>query len=343
MSANDRPAEAHLAALDGWRGLSVLAILACHLLPLGPNAWGLNATAGPLGMALFFTLSGFLICRFLLHKPDVVEFLIRRFARIVPLAWAAMAIFLWWADADRDTWLANFLFYANLPPQQMTRAGSHLWSLCVEVQFYVAIAFVVAVAGRRGLYVLPLAALAITLHRIEMGATVDIVTTRRADEVLAGATLALVFEGRFGERARQALRHCRAWWLLPLLVLSSHPRLEALNYARPYIAAMLVGGSLVAAPALLHRVLASRVLGYVATTSYALYVIHHGLIYTWLGSGETLERYLKRPLLIALTFALAHASTFWYERRFMEWAKQLIAWRRARAGLRAPARQEAAE
>lgn len=76
----------HLAVLDGWRGISILAVLATHLLPLGPKPWGLNETFGPFGMALFFTLSGFLITRFLLHNDSITDFLIRRFFRVVPLA-----------------------------------------------------------------------------------------------------------------------------------------------------------------------------------------------------------------------------------------------------------------
>ncbi len=37
--------------LDGWRALSILLVLAGHLLPLGPHRWGLNgavaASASP--------------------------------------------------------------------------------------------------------------------------------------------------------------------------------------------------------------------------------------------------------------------------------------------------------
>jgi peptidoglycan/LPS O-acetylase OafA/YrhL len=82
--------------LDGWRGISILLVLATHLLPLGPKSWQLNFTFGPMGMALFFTLSGFLITNFLLQRPSVTDFLIRRIARIVPLAWLCMAIALLW-------------------------------------------------------------------------------------------------------------------------------------------------------------------------------------------------------------------------------------------------------
>src|ERR1700728_347417 len=99
----------HFKVLDGWRGLSILAVLAAHLLPLGPSVWGLNAAAGVLGMALFFCLSGFLITNFLLRHSSVVDFLIRRLCRILPLAWLALLVGLWLAHAGADMYLPNFL------------------------------------------------------------------------------------------------------------------------------------------------------------------------------------------------------------------------------------------
>ena len=64
--------------LDGWRGISILLVLAGHLFPLGPKSLAVNAGIAALGMAIFFTLSGFLITTTLLYRPSVVEFLIRR-------------------------------------------------------------------------------------------------------------------------------------------------------------------------------------------------------------------------------------------------------------------------
>ena len=34
-----------------------------------------------------------------------------------------------------------------------------------------------------------------------------------------------------------------------------------------------------------------------------------------------MEKYLKRPLLFAVTFLLAHVSTFYYERKFTAWGR----------------------
>ena len=261
-----------LAVLDGWRGISILLVMACHLLPLGPKSLRLNETAGPMGMALFFALSGFLITRFLLTHSSILDFLIRRIARIVPLAWVGMVIGFWIDAAPFRDYLPNFLFFANLPPQHLTESGSHFWSLCVEMQFYVAIALVVKLAGRRGLYVIPLVCLAITGHRVLSATPVDIVSWRRVDEILSGATLGLIYDGKFGPAPILALQRLNAYLLLGLLALCSHPGFEVMNYLRPYVAATLVGVTLFRAPPALGRLLRSRWLAYLAEISFALYV-----------------------------------------------------------------------
>jgi peptidoglycan/LPS O-acetylase OafA/YrhL len=53
---------------------------------------------------------------------------------------------------------------------------AHLWSLCVEMQFYVGIALFVAVIGRRGLYLIPALCVAVTGLRIATGTEISIVT-----------------------------------------------------------------------------------------------------------------------------------------------------------------------
>ena len=315
----------HVRALDGWRGISILCVLAAHLLPLGPKAWYLNEMVAPVGMALFFTLSGFLITRYLLERDSVLDFLIRRFFRIVPLAWVAMVIVLAMAAAPGSAYLPHFLFYANLPPQSLTEVGSHLWSLCVEVQFYAGIALVVSLLGRRGLYLLPIVCIAVTLHRVSAQAHIDIVTWRRVDEILAGGILAMAHLKQFGERPRQLLRWLNPYVFLVLLAVASHPASGFMNYLRPYFAALLVGSTLLHPPLRLGSLLESRALRYIATISFALYVIHHPLVFTWLGSGDTFARYLKRPLLFAATFGLAHVSTFYFEQRCIGFGKRLSA------------------
>lgn len=316
-------APTRFATLDGWRGLSILFVLAAHFLPLGPKEWQLNSTAGPLGMALFFTLSGFLISHFLLNHASVTDFLIRRFFRIVPLAWLYLFIALLISQASTESYLAHFLFYANWPPMQVGGVTSHIWSLCVEVQFYIGVALLVALLRKRGLLLLPLLCLAVTLYRVVNDVHIAIDTLFRIDEILAGSVLALIYNKRLGHWPQLFLSRVNQVLLLLLLVVACHPGSGFMNYFRPYFAAMLVGATLLNNDTRIAGALDNRVLFYIAAISYALYVIHPILAESWLGSGDVMVKYAKRPLLFATLLAMAHLSTFYFEQKWIAFGKRL--------------------
>lgn len=320
-----------IPALDGWRATSILLVLGSHLIPLGPHSWQLNYAAGAMGMALFFTLSGFLITQFLIAGTPVRDFLARRLARIVPLCWTALVILLIWHRYDALTAARNFLFVANLPPVVLLEGGDHLWSLGVEMQFYVAVAALCLFFGRRGLYLIPVLAIAVTTARIIAGEPISIVTWHRVDEILAGGVIALIYSGWFGSRAKDVLKKLPVWPFAIALFVSSSPYGGYFMYLRPYAGALLVGASLNTAPARLNRVLVSRPMAYIAEISYALYVIHGVLVATWLGSGNHLVRDLKRPLLLAVTFGLAHLSTRYFEQPITRAVRRKTGNRSARA------------
>jgi peptidoglycan/LPS O-acetylase OafA/YrhL len=324
-----------IPVLDGWRATSILLVIGAHLLPLGPKVLQINDTAGAMGMALFFTLSGFLIVQFLAGGAPLGLFVMKRLARIIPLSWAAMLILLLWDSYDATTVARNFLFIANLPPVTLLQGGEHLWSLCVEMQFYMTVSAICLLLGRRGLYLVPVLALSVTAARVIAGEYISIVTYHRVDEILAGGTVALAYSGWLGDRIENGLRHLPVWPFALALLVCSHPDAGPLQYLRPYAAASLVGASLTGAPAFLERILVSRPMAYVAEVSYALYVIHGMLSHSWLGSGEGWDKYIKRPLLFGVTFALAHLSTRYFEqpitRRVRDFGKRRQAARESRS------------
>lgn len=309
--------------LDGWRAISILFVLAGHLLPFGPHHWEINSSLAVGGMALFFALSGFLITRILLGRVGLGEFLRRRLFRIVPLAWAAMLLLALVSGASAATVAANLLFVANIAPAHLLIGGTHLWSLCVEIQFYLGVALLVLIGGRRALWLLPGLALLVTLLRVLAGAEESILTWLRADDILAGATMALLCS-RPGAVA--VMRRLPPWLpvlLLVLLLAVTGQRAGPLNYLRSYVAAAAIGISIYSAPAPMRRLLCSRPAAYVAAISYALYVFHGMLDATWLGAGDRFAKYLKRPLLFAATWAAAHLSTFYFERPLIEAGKRI--------------------
>jgi peptidoglycan/LPS O-acetylase OafA/YrhL len=312
-----------LLPLDGWRGISILAVLACHLLPLGPKSWDLNAPAGLLGMSLFFTLSGFLITSMLLRHMDLRAFFIRRACRILPVVLVFSTVALLILRASPLTFLAHDTFLINYWNTQLTPLTGHLWSICVEIHFYLFIGLLCLLLRRAAFWLLPILCLAVTALRIGTHTYDSIVTHLRVDEILSGAWLALLYTGYF---KAPAFRRLLSWQpVQPLLAIallcSCHPLFGPLNYARPYFAAALVGSSLLQRNAL-HRFLANRPLAYIATISYALYIWHPLAEYGWLGSGDTLVKYAKRPLCFLLSFGLAHLSTFYFEKYWIALGRQ---------------------
>ena len=323
IATREESTDNYFHVLDGWRGLSILFVLATHLLPLGPKSWRLNEAFGPFGMALFFILSGFLITNFLLHRPNLFDFIVRRFFRIIPLAWLYLLISLPILGVGYPDYLSHFAFYANWPPMSFVAGSSHFWSLCVEMQFYVGIAVLFFIFKARALYLTMMLCILFTAYRVHSGVHVGINTYFRIDEILAGVIIAMAFNNKLGSLLPRFFKWVNPYYMIFLLCVSSHPDSGFVNYFRPYFAATLVASTLYAPPAKLASFLNLRILVYLASISYALYVIHPLLAHTWLGDGDLIEKYSKRPLLFMILFGLAHASTFYYEKYWITLAKKI--------------------
>ena len=319
------PRTHRLRVLDGWRGISILLVMAGHMLPLGPKWLELNSMVAAAGLNIFFCLSGFLIVSMLLRNRNVISFFIRRLFRILPLAWLALLAILLVEQPESKAWYSNLLFYANLDPDTLLPHAEHLWSLSVEMQFYLAAGAVVAMLGLPGLFLVPVAGVAVTLARVIFGMESSIITWFCADQILAGGTLALFVNlSPLADTARK-------WplWVpflsLAGLFLTSHQLLGPANYFRPYVAALLIYSTIYPRNDRLHAVLSSRPLGYLAKTSYALYVVHPLSYAGWLGEGDVVIRYAKRMISFVLTFAVAHFSTAYYEKYWNELGHRLAA------------------
>lgn len=147
-------------ALDGLRGVAVVAVLLHHLSYYLP-ANGLSGRiqrlffAGWSGVDLFFVLSGFLITGILLDAkgaPNYFKaFYARRVLRIFPLYYAVLTVILLYAALRPGHWpnamlpiphdrLFYFLYLNNwwflLRDTWHANIIGHFWSLAVEEQFY---------------------------------------------------------------------------------------------------------------------------------------------------------------------------------------------------------------
>jgi peptidoglycan/LPS O-acetylase OafA/YrhL len=311
-----------LPSLDGLRALSILFVMAGHLLPIGSKSWQLNGAVAALGMTMFFSLSGFLIATQLLRDDNVGKFLIRRASRILPLAFAYAFFVYAILQLEPAKLIFTDFFLVNYLHQYLDGDNGHLWSLCVEVHFYIAIAISLALLGRRALWLVWPACVLITLLRIWNGAEISIVTHLRVDEILIGACLATVQLA-----VQSAPRFGIAFFLFSLLItfLSCWPLMGEMQYARPYCTAVLFIAAL-RSRGILWDILCSRPLRYTAEISYALYVIHPITTHGWFQGGNVFDKYLlKRPISITMSVALAHLSTFYWERPWINYARSITA------------------
>jgi peptidoglycan/LPS O-acetylase OafA/YrhL len=141
-----------LAYLDGWRGLSILAVLVGHFI--GTAFIDLSR----LGVEMFFVLSGRLMAQILfVERFPLHEFYRRRIARILP----ALVVFLGisclvfrndpYLGAKFKAAAASLAFIYNYLAAAGHRSAifDHTWSLCVEEHSYILLA-ILAWAVRRG-------------------------------------------------------------------------------------------------------------------------------------------------------------------------------------------------
>lgn len=141
----------HITYLDGWRGLAIITVLIGHFTPVP----GVNL--GPLGVELFFVLSGRLMAEMLIvRQTPFATFFWRRFSRIYPalivfcvamLVASALAQLVGIklpSSVGMIEFFAAILFVMNYAAAFFGLQGvlDHIWSLSVEEHSYALLALV---------------------------------------------------------------------------------------------------------------------------------------------------------------------------------------------------------
>lgn len=143
----------YIKGIDGLRAIAVGLVLWHHWIPEGH--WLHTYPTGPLGVNLFFVISGFLISRILFEQKARVDrqeisagkmlwrFMARRALRIFPIYYLAILFFALTESYTKTfitqdlgyylTYTSNYLFYIQ---NDWNGIVSHTWSLAVEEQFY---------------------------------------------------------------------------------------------------------------------------------------------------------------------------------------------------------------
>lgn len=142
-------------SLEGLRAIACMMVLFCHLTrvpdvdPGMPEQWFHNYTfMGKEAVLLFFLISGYVIGlvteELNFCKANTRDYLWKRFIRLAPLCWLAIALSVWARPIDKvSTILGNVLFMQNIDRflcivVQPMKANGNLWSLNFEKFYYIA-------------------------------------------------------------------------------------------------------------------------------------------------------------------------------------------------------------
>lgn len=149
-----------LHGLDTLRVLAIALVMLYHAHPFAPERLDPVCKFGWMGVDLFFVLSGYLVGRQLLRSQSqltpasLLRFYWRRSIRVLPAFFAVLALYYLWPGWREAPHLAPFWQYVtftyNLTADYAHhRAFSHVWSLCIEEQFYLVLPFVLVLLACR--------------------------------------------------------------------------------------------------------------------------------------------------------------------------------------------------
>ncbi|MBW0014580.1 acyltransferase [Mycobacterium sp.] len=151
-----------LPAVEGMRACAAMGVVVTHVaFQTGHSSGAAGRLFGrfDLAVAVFFALSGFLLwrghaaaARDLATRPRTGHYLRSRAVRIMPAYVVAVVVILTLLpDADHASptvWLANLTLTQIYVPLTLTGGLTQMWSLSVEVSFYLALP-VLALLARR--------------------------------------------------------------------------------------------------------------------------------------------------------------------------------------------------
>lgn len=324
----------HRPALDGVRGLAILLVLLDHV--------GLLPGAGPVGVTVFFTLSGFLITRVIIEAREAGRwsfgwFFGNRMARLFPaLAVCVTGVTAWWVLSGRPVGeiggyaAAAITYTGNFPHGwNFGMVLDHTWSLAVEEQFYLVWPFALVPLLRSRVWFAWLAVVAVASVLLRFYLAGDSINMAyvslgaNAFPLLAGCALGIA-----APRLRQAPQSVGPLAMTALAGVVA----GAAAWSAPFVDMTLAG--LVSVPLVWVAMtagvpIALDPLRFLGRISYSLYLWNWPLL--WL-TGTVHAGWQSVPVLLT-GLAVATASTLWLEEPIRRW------WRaRGRVRGQAPAR-----
>jgi peptidoglycan/LPS O-acetylase OafA/YrhL len=150
-----------LPAVEGMRACAAVGVVLTHVAFQTGHTGGVTGRLFgrfDLAVAVFFALSGFLLwrghaaaARGLRRRPPTGHYLRSRIVRIMPGYLVAVVVILALlpdVKADVTVWVANLTLTQIYVPLTLTAGLTQMWSLSVEVTFYLALPLLALLARR---------------------------------------------------------------------------------------------------------------------------------------------------------------------------------------------------
>ncbi|MDB4912932.1 MAG: acyltransferase 3 [Gemmatimonadetes bacterium] len=374
------PTDARVPSLDGLRAVAIVLVIMHNAGSvqgafdgIGLRVWGVISNAGWVGVQLFFALSGFLITRILLWgkgEPGWLRsFYVRRLLRIVPLYYAFLLLVFLVAPrvavlqslarggTAAPGWYWLYLANWSQPFLDGPHGLPHVWSLCVEEQFYLLWPVIIALSSERAIAwiaggtVIGAVVARLGLHAFLPQAVAASAaytwTICRADTIALGALVALGLRNRgmnawMRTHLRTALVVAAVVALLALGIQHGFPPEETLGEAVNQPLAGILSALVVMAcvcgdrtdaqrgrtQVAFQRVLSARWLRSIGKYSYAIYVLHlpvhillsgtfHGMMVRGSGGTRFFAHAGYTALVLGVSYVLALVTWNLLEQPFL--------------------------
>jgi len=325
----------HISSLDGVRGFAVLLVVIFHL-------WPNFLPGGFLGVSLFFTLSGFVITSSLVRERETTgrvrfrSFWARRAKRLLPASLLVIAgtTFIWSFQGWMDKHIAIDHVYALLQIHNwriatnahyfdvFPNAVGHLWSLSIEMQFYVWAPLVIMISTKWKttgtlVFTLTLATgLVITfLYNGQMNQIYGSSFTRWA-EIATGCLLALFVQTKtIDAKYRHVINVLGSLSVLTIVYLSYTLRLFTTFYENGGLVAVSFVSALIIVACtqetIVKRFFSLAPLRYLGKISYGVYLLHW-VLFMWV-THTSLSYSEQRLAVVVFTLVLATISNHYIE------------------------------
>ena len=325
--------------IESLRAIAAIGVLVGHVLVIsagvGPHYLSQVLLGGGLGVYLFFTLSGYLLFWPFARRDygegdsiDLRRYALNRALRILPLYYFVLVLLLI-VQEDGGTlkqWFMFTTFSENYSTSTFASVDGVMWSLVVEIHFYIllplialGVARVAQGSLRRAAWALAglgIASLIVRTAFFYLDPTPNLYIRYSILSLffffVSGMLLALLriaWRERPPDWLKGPLASSTAWCcaasLLMLLVFTSYKRFEVLV---PVASFLLLGACILPLrQGLIVRALEWRWLAAIGVVSYSLYLWHVRIAYEFVGAGP------ERPsffFLIAVGGAASLAIAF---------------------------------